>query len=603
MKKFKHTISDLGLMIKPFWRYDKAYVIIRTIWNCINSPLISVLYILMTQTVINLITLGEGWQTVLGSIAAFGAVGLFTSYGGNILWKFYITLHAERVKAKIETDVFLTLKKTDYQYFDTPEFYDEFAVTYADYAKRSEEAVGYISNVFGNLASIGALFTMVCSVNIWLIILTALTAVYESVLLIKQNKLAVERDDKTSKLNRTVEYCHEQLVSRDTAMDMKCTGMSELFIKRFCRAVEERIRVNRRMDKKVLVWDSVQELLGSLADFLLRGTTALVILAGRVGVGSFVATISAADQLAWKVRSMTDIFSRINRYALDGKRIRHFLSLSSPIERADNPKENGMSDSFSLEFKNVDFTYPGSQFALKNINMKIQSGMKIAIVGENGGGKTTLTKLLLRLYDPGDGEITVNGKPLTDYNVKELRSNIGAAFQEVPIYSLTLRENLSAYRNITDTDFQKICKKMPLIDNVLKKNNANCDSELTRRFDEKGIILSGGEKQVIATSRVMSKPFKLLIFDEPTAALDPLAADMMSKAILDRSNPSAVLFISHRLSNVVDADYIYVFKNGKIIEEGTHNSLMKQSGMYYSMFLSQAQKYKEGLSDDTQETD
>ena len=189
-------------------------------------------------------------------------------------------------------------------------------------------------------------------------------------------------------------------------------------------------------------------------------------------------------------RCITDTFKEFNRFALDGKRINHFLSLSSPIEQTENPKENDTGDSFSLELRNVGFAYPGSQFALKNINMKIQSGMKIAIVGENGGGKTTLTKLLLRLYDPQNGEIFVNGKPLTDYNTEELRSQIGVAFQEVPIYSLTLRENLSAYQNVSEKDFEEICRKMPLIQKVLQKNNATCDSELTRQFDKNGIMLS-----------------------------------------------------------------------------------------------------------------
>ena len=603
MKKIKKQLSYVWILFKPFWKYDKLFVILRTIWNCISSPLTSVLYILMTQTVINQISRGEGWQVVLGSVVFFSVINLCKYLLGNMFFKFYFDPHAERVKAKIESDVFNTLKKTDYQYFDTPEFYDEFTVTYANYANKSEEVVGFISDTFGTLAAIGALFTMVFSVNIWLIVLTALSAVYESMLVVKYNKLAVERDDETSKLNRVVDYCHSQLVARDSAMDMKCTGISGLFIARFRQTVEERIRVNRRMDKKVLKWDIFQALLDALTTILLRGTTALVILAGKVGVGSFVATISASDQLAWKVRCTTDSFSKINRFALDGKRINHFLSLSSPIEQTDNPKENDTGDSFSLELRNVGFAYTESQFALKNINMKIQSGMKIAIVGENGGGKTTLTKLLLRLYDPQNGEIFVNGKPLTDYNTEELRSQIGVAFQEVPIYSLTLRENLSAYQNVSETDFEEICRKMPLIQKVLQKNNATCDSELTRQFDKNGIMLSGGEKQVIATSRVIARPFKLFIYDEPNAALDPIAAETMSEALLDRSNPATVIFISHRLSNVVDADYIYVFKDGQIEEEGTHESLMSQNGMYHNMFMSQAQKYKDGLSNAIQENE
>ena len=202
---------------------------------------------------------------------------------------------------------------------------------------------------------------------------------------------------------------------------------------------------------------------------------------------------------------------------------------------------------------------------------------------------------MLRLYDATSGEILINGKSIKKYSPSELRMNVGIAFQDTPVYSLSLRDNMSAYNEVDQKTFESVCNKIPLLKKVLEKNEANIDSQITRSFDSKGIVLSGGEKQTISISRVLSKKFKMLIFDEPTSALDPVAADSMSKSIFDVKNDTTTVFISHKLSSVIDADHIYVFSNGEIVEDGTHISLMEKHGIYYNMFTAQADKYKAGL--------
>ena len=215
----------------------------------------------------------------------------------------------------------------------------------------------------------------------------------------------------------------------------------------------------------------------------------------------------------------------------------------------------------------MSFSYENSEFGLKNINMKIPKGKKIAIVGENGGGKTTLTKLLLRLYDPDAGSILINGKPLKEAALRQYRNNVGIAFQEFPLYSLPLKDNLSVYDTADNEAMSEI-------------------------FKENGIMLSGGEKQKLAVARLMTKSFGLLIFDEPTSALDPVAEASLNQMIFDKANTSTTILISHRLSNVVNADYIYVVRDGEIAECGTHESLMAEKGLYYGMFELQAENYK-----------
>ena len=242
--------------------------------------------------------------------------------------------------------------------------------------------------------------------------------------------------------------------------------------------------------------------------------------------------------------------------------------------------------------KNVCFNYNNSNFVINNMDLEIESGKKIAIVGENGAGKTTLTKLLLRLYDPVDGEIMINGNSLKDLDLASYRANVGIAFQESPMYSLSLRDNLSAYKKYKDSDFGELFSTF-CFEEILNKCGATIDKDVTKKFSKDGIMLSGGERQKMAVSRLFNKEFGLLIFDEPTSALDPFAEDKLNQMIFDKSNGTTTILISHRLSNVVKADCIYVMKEGMIVEKGTHSELIAKKGIYFNMFELQAKKYQE----------
>ena len=211
-------------------------------------------------------------------------------------------------------------------------------------------------------------------------------------------------------------------------------------------------------------------------------------------------------------------------------------------------------------------------------------------VGENGTGKTTLVKLLLRLYDVENGEILVNNVPIKQYKVKELRQNIGIAFQDAPMYALSVADNMAIYNKADNSLIYRIFEIFGL-DKVLKKSNSNLDSDITREFDKNGLVLSGGEKQKLALARLFTKNFGLFILDEPTSALDPLAEYELNKIIFNRSSETTTIMVSHRLSTIRDADCIYLFKDGEISESGTHDKLMQLHGKYYEMFTKQAENY------------
>jgi ATP-binding cassette subfamily B protein len=270
-----------------------------------------------------------------------------------------------------------------------------------------------------------------------------------------------------------------------------------------------------------------------------------------------------------------------------------------------------------LVLEDVGFTYPVSQKkdegkeeakdeapdeskdapkpSLTNVSLTIKRGEKIAFVGYNGAGKTTLTKLLMRLYDPSEGRILYNGQDLRELSLEQLRSHIGAVFQDYRLFGATVAENVLG--DVYDgTPEQEATVKAALhaatFDEKLEQLPDGINTLLTREFDDKGINLSGGEAQKVAIARCFAHPFELMILDEPSSALDPLAEYELNHAILKKADEKTVIFISHRLSTTRMADRIYMFENGAIIESGSHEELMEQNGKYAEMFRLQAEKYR-----------
>ena len=593
MKNPKNKFAYILFLLSPY-RKHKVWVITQLIISCMINIYANLGSLYFTSILLGMLesrtkTLFEMAVVIVLILAAFSTFDIVT----EAVYVYYLVPNMKRIQAKINNDVFEQLKKTDYKYFDDPEFFDKFTVTYGNFADKATDALNTVIGIVSDIVTIIALIGYIAVQNWIVIAIAVLSMIFNVIINTKRNKYAIEREDRTSRYNREKKYYYDRLISRDSAMDIKATYLKELFEEKYNKATEENIKINKLLDIKGNILTLYSSLVTQGSFAIVRLTTCVLVLAGKVGISSMVVLISACSELTYKMELISDYAQDIHKLIIDGERICTFLELSSSIEQNPTPaKELVSNEPFAYELRNVSFAYPNSGFALKGINMKFRAGSKIAIVGENGGGKTTLTKLLLRLYDPQEGEILLNGHPLAEYDINSVRERIGIAFQESPIYSMTMRENLSVYTQVTDEIIDQISEDFP-VENILRKNNATYDTEITRLFDDNGIMLSGGERQKLSVARVMTKKFGMLVFDEPTAALDPIAEEQLSQSILSASNKTTTILISHRLSNVVNADCIYVIRNGQIVEYGTHRELIAQNGYYAEMFTMQAKNYQE----------
>ncbi|MHC1694101.1 MAG: ABC transporter ATP-binding protein [Eubacteriales bacterium] len=316
--------------------------------------------------------------------------------------------------------------------------------------------------------------------------------------------------------------------------------------------------------------------------------------------GDCVIIVQNIVTTAGSIQGVVNGFMQLHNNSLSVRNIRAFLEYKPEIAE-DVGGQGTPEDECCLSIDNVSFTYPNSdRTVLGGINLSIKSGEKIALVGHNGAGKSTLVKLLLRLYDPTDGEIKLNDINIKKYRLSSYRSLFATVFQKYRIFSISILENILLRGNLTSEDKKRADSAMR-DSGVYEKTTSlknGIDTVLTKEFDQEGAVLSGGEYQKIALARVFVRPSKIVILDEPSSALDPIAEYRMYEAMMKACENKSVVYISHRLSSSVLADRVYMLENGKIVENGSHSQLLNLNGKYADMWRKQSEQYRKGVAVD-----
>jgi ATP-binding cassette, subfamily B, bacterial len=524
-----------------------------------------------------------GLEVALAVLTA--AIGRLIDYCDSLL--------ADRYTHHVSIQVMRQAAQLDLTTYEDPIYYD-----------RLERARVQATDRLAMIQQMGRLFLQTLTTLIftgtllyyspWLVLLLCLGVVPSFIGETHFAFLGYAKNFRQTPAKREMDYLRQVGGSKEAAKELKLFNLSNYLTDRFA-ALSERIYVeNVDLSRRKLFWGGLLSMLGILGYY---GSYAYVIwraVHGQYSIGTFVFITAAIQQASSNLQQVFSTASGIADQALFLTDLIAFFDMKPTVQTKANALAAPRPVKRGFEFRNVSFAYPGTERrVLKDFNFTLQPGERIALIGENGQGKTTIVKLITRLYDPTEGQILLDGVDLREYDLDDLHKEIGVIFQDFMRYEMTARENIAVGRieiPHTEEEIEHAAQKS-LAEGVVRKLGSGYDQMLGRRF-EGGVDLSGGEWQKIALARAYLRDAQLLILDEPTAALDAKSELEVFERFAELTTGKMALLISHRFSTVRMADRIVVLEGGRLVEEGTHQQLIALGQRYAQMFEMQAASYR-----------
>ncbi|MBQ3087912.1 MAG: ABC transporter ATP-binding protein [Clostridia bacterium] len=585
-------IKYILFLLKPYWKYGKGYVLTILLMSVVLQPVSSYLTALLPQKAIDAVMNDTPHKEVILIIVLFTLFIVLVSALEKVIQMAYTQMTLVKVSNKIKNDVNEKALQTDFKYYDNPDFFVKFLFAQENYPVHAQNVVMILPDILRGIATVIAMVSIIATTGPVLLGITAVFVLLNAVVGLPAIKPTSDYEVSLVDAWRPMEYSARVLKTKENAAELRSSGAGRKLLGTINAAMDRFQQVYRQFIKKVAPFHLLQGAVSPIqAACILAYIIFFVINGDKSQIGLYASLTVASAALAEGLNDAASSVMQILQCIANGEKVAEFFEAESEIEPKKEDAIAAPEGSYEIELKDVSFGYDENEPLFKHFNLHIKPGQRIAVVGENGAGKTTLTKLLLRLYDVNSGEVRINAKNIKEYDIHSLRQHTGVVFQDIRVLAMSLRDNLTVYRDVSDEKLIEILEKLGLSD-VLERANGNLDTMVSREFTEDGIALSGGEAQKLMLARLFTADFGLLILDEPSSALDPLAEVKLMQNILAVSNTATTVMIAHRLSTVRDFDCIYHIENGAIIEHGTHEELMARKGKYYEMFVSQAENYQ-----------
>ena len=406
--------------------------------------------------------------------------------------------------------------------------------------------------------------------------------------------LTYAKNFRQTPVRRQMDYLRQLGGSKEAAKELKLFNLSEYLTGRFTELSQGIYEENVALNRRRLFWGGVLSIVGQLGYYGAYAYSIYSTIQGRYTIGDLTLITTAIMQAMANIQQAFSTASGVADQALFLTDLLAFFEMKPAVASKENGLPAPSPIMLGFEFRNVSFVYPGTnRRVLSNFNFTLRPGERVALIGENGQGKTTIVKLITRLYDPSEGQILLDGIDLREYDLADLHSEMGVIFQDFMRYEMTARENIAVGRIEVPHTTEEIehAAEKSLAAGVVARLQGGYDQMLGRRF-ENGVDLSGGEWQKLALARAYMRDAQVLILDEPTAALDARSELQVFERFAELTEGKIALLISHRFSTVRMADRIVVLEGGRLVEEGSHGQLMALGGRYADLFEMQAASYR-----------
>lgn len=510
------------------------------------------------------------------------------------------SLSGELVIKQIKLRIMNKSHELDLQYFDLPEFYEKLENANREAGMRPIQVITKTFTAASTLIELISYIAVMATapglgLAAFIIMAVSLPSAIISFIYRKRNFNYKRR---RSKDRREMNYYSDVLVNKDIVKEVRIFGLTDFFADKFKKVFGEYFKGLRALVLSESLWQIALGTVSVIVNLFFCGIVALRVLSGEIMLGDYTLYTGAIMSIATCIATLISTSAGVYEGTLFIDNLMYFMNKSPSIVPTVTPGAKVKRDApHTIEFKNVSFHYPGSErCVLQNINITFSPGQTTVLVGLNGAGKTTLIKLLTRLYDPTDGVILLDGRDIREYDLESLYGMFGIIFQDFGRYAVTVGENIS-FGDLSLTpshDSLMEAARQSNADGFIEKLPQGIDTPLTRQFERTGSELSGGQWQKLAIARAFYSRSDILVLDEPTASLDPLAEQEIFNEFDRLRSGKMSIFVSHRLSSATTAGQIIVLEGGRVVEKGTHKELMEQKGKYYNLFSVQAKRYVEG---------
>ena len=592
-----NIFQNSGYVIKNAWIRDKI-VLFVILAQIVLTVALSIVGLFLPKTVVAQIISGVRVHTLVITVLSFTAAAVILQAAKHYIDSAF-DFRKSILRARISYDILTKDMTTDYANLEDEKYnhLKEKSAHQTRYNNCSTEQIyNSFTNIGINLLGFVMYIILLASVNPFVLLITAVTTILGVTARLWANKWVYDHNWETSNFG-TLYYINNG-VARDYVMakDIRIFAMTD-WIKDIYNAIMKlAYDFNRRVQTKQLIADIVDCAAAFMREGIAYAYLIWQVLYFGLPVDNFVLMFAAIGGFSGWIAGILNNYSELYMHSLNYCLIREYLEYPNKFkydkgEFIKPETEKG----YSLELRNVSFRYNGAENnTLENINLTIHAGEKLAIVGLNGAGKTTLVKLLCGFYDPDEGEVLLNGKDIREYNRTQYYSLFTAVFQDFNILPLSVAENISQLSN-DESDNNKIshCLEMADLDKKINSLPDGAASMLERYVNDNAVQLSGGEMQKLMLARALYNESPILILDEPTAALDPLAESSLYNRYNELASGKTSVYISHRLASTRFCNRVILIENKTIAEIGTHDELLQMGGKYANLFEIQSKYYKE----------
>lgn len=602
MLKIKNAIYNINSInkfilriLKIIWKSSPVSSLVTLIITVLNGATVS-LNMVVSKYIIDNVVLALSNKNYIHRVIFWVAMEFCIAIISSLISR--INTYFSRIQTKelnnyISKIMVEKSNELDLSYFENSDFYNKIEKANDQASPAAMSIIGELTEIIRNFSVLVGAIVIVIQLNPLLLVLCMVTSIPMFFMNIRIYKMLYEVYDKRVEKTRFAKKLQKIMLHYNSIKEIKLYRIGKYFQNIILSIYNENLNQDKSVGKKQFKNLSLVDILNTVISYIYKIYIIFLTLSNGLTIGAMNMYMSALTNIDSSVKSTLSCISELYENNLYIENLFYVIDLKPKISDNETSKSFNNNIINYIEFRNVSFKYPKSnKYALKKVSFKIKANQTCAIVGLNGCGKTTLIKLLTRLYDPDEGEIYIDDVNIKEYSIQSLYKGISVVFQDYMKYPFTVKENIGFgdIDNIDNTELIEDCSKKSNAYDFIQKLDDKFDTKLEKLW-KNGVELSLGQWQKLAISRAFMSNSSILILDEPTASVDAKSEYELFKNFKELVGSRTSILISHRFSTVKMSDFIVVLKDGEVVEKGTHDSLMLDDGLYAELYMMQAEAY------------